>query len=55
MEENAKMISISVDEYFDLRQKAEMNGFLMERMGSFEERLRQTQDKIWELEQKVNK
>lgn len=45
-------VTISVDEYFDLRQKAEMNGFLMERMGRFDGRLMDMDRRLYELENK---
>lgn len=45
-------VTIPVDEYFDLRQKAEMNGFLMERMGCFDGRLMDMDRRLYELENK---
>lgn len=52
MEEKREVptVTISVDEYFDLRQKAEMNGFLMERMGYFDGQLRDMDRRLHELE-----
>lgn len=35
---NENTVTISLDEYFDLRQKAEMNGFLMNELGRMESR-----------------
>ena len=45
-------VEIPVDEYFDLRQKAEMNGFLMERIGRFEGQLLDMDRRLYELENK---
>jgi len=52
MEEKREVptVTISVDEYFDLRQKAEMNGFLMERIGRFEGQLMDMDRRLYELE-----
>lgn len=52
MEEKREVptVTISVDEYFDLRQKAEMNGFLMERIGRFEGRIGDIDRRLYELE-----
>lgn len=36
MENEVKTVNIPIDEYFELRQKAEMNGILMERLGFLE-------------------
>lgn len=54
MEEKREVptVTISVDEYFDLRQKAEMNGFLMERMGRFDGQLTDMDRRLYELENK---
>lgn len=54
MEEKREVptVTISVDEYFDLRQKAEMNGFLMERMGKFDGQLMDMDRRLYELESK---
>ena len=37
-EVEVKTINIPIDEYFDLRTRAEMNGILMERLGQIEGR-----------------
>ncbi len=54
MEEKREVstVTISVDEYFDLRQKAEMNGFLIERMGRFDGQLMDMDRRLYELESK---
>ena len=46
------MVTISADEYFNLRQKAEMNGFIMERVVCMSERLRDVDRRLYELENK---
>lgn len=46
-------ITISVDEYFELRQKAQMNDMLMYRLGEFEGRLCDYDRRIFELEQRL--
>ena len=48
-----KTINIPIDEYFDLRMRAEMNGILLERLGQFEGRLFDIDRRLWELEQKL--
>lgn len=56
MEEKREVptVTISVDKYYDLRQKAEMNGFLMERMGRFEGQLMDMNRRLYELEHPHN-
>lgn len=49
-EKTVNMVTIAIDEYFDLRQKAEMNGYLMERFGFLEGRIRELEDRIYKLE-----
>ena len=46
----ATMVEISLDEYFDLRQKAEMNGFLMGKLDEFQERFFRLEERICNLE-----
>jgi DNA polymerase III delta prime subunit len=48
-----KTLYIPIDEYFDLRTKAEMNAYLMERIGHFEQRLYETEGKLYNLEDKI--
>lgn len=43
-------VTISVDEYFDLRQKADMNGMLMERLGIIDGRMMDFDRRLYELE-----
>lgn len=52
-ENEVKTINIPIDEYFDLRTRAEMNGLLMERLGQFEGRFFDLDRRINELEYKL--
>ena len=52
-ENEVKTINIPIDEYFDLRTRAEMNGILMERLGQFEGRFFDLDRRIDELERKL--
>ena len=52
-ENEVRTINIPIDEYFDLRTKAEMNGILMERLGQFEGRFFDLDRRINELECKL--
>ena len=46
-------VTISVDEYFDLRQKAEINGMLIKELGEIQGRLYDFDRRIFELEQRT--
>lgn len=48
-------VTIPLEEYFDLRQKAEMNGFLMTELGRIEARFRDMERWVADLEGKVIK
>lgn len=52
MEEKREIqtVAITIDEYFDLRQKAEMNGLLMERIGIFEAHLANLDERVTLME-----
>jgi hypothetical protein len=52
-ENEVKTINIPIDEYFDLRTRAEMNGILMERLGQFEGRFFDLDRRMYELECKL--
>lgn len=52
-ENEVKTINIPIDEYFDLRTRAEMNGLLMERLGQFEGQFFDLYRRIEELEYKL--
>ena len=51
MAENAT-VTIPIDEYFDLRTKAEANMFLMTQIGDMQNRLYELDKRLFELEQK---
>ena len=48
-------VTIPLEEYFDLRQKAEMNGFLMTELCRIEARFRDMERWVADLEGKVRK
>ena len=48
--EEVKTVNIPIDEYFDLRQRAEMNGMLMQQLGTLEGRLFDIDRRLFELE-----
>ena len=52
---NENTVTISVDEYFDLRQKAEMNTYLLGELTKYEERFRLFDDKLFRLEDEVRR
>lgn len=43
---NENTVTIPLDEYFDLRQKAEMNSFLMAELGQMRERLYEMDNRL---------
>ncbi len=43
-------VTITLAEYFDLRQKAEMNAFLMTELGQMRERFVAIEERLWKLE-----
>ena len=52
-ENEVRTISIPIDEYFDLRTKADMNGMLLEKLGLLEGRIWDYDHRIFELEQRL--
>lgn len=52
-EVEVKTVNIPIDEYFELRTRAEMNSILMERLGEINGRVVDFGRRIWELEQKM--
>ena len=52
-EVEVKTINIPIDEYFDLRTRAEMNVILIERLGQIEGRFFDFDRRLFELEQKM--
>ena len=55
MENEVNKVTIPVDEYFDLRAKAESNVFLMTELGNLQVRISVVENRLWELEQKLGK
>ena len=49
-ENEVKTITIPIDEYFDLREKAQMNMYLMERLGQLDHQLFDLNQRVIELE-----
>lgn len=43
-------VTIPLEEYFDLRQRAEMNGFLMNELGRMEARFQDIERRLLDLE-----
>lgn len=46
-------VTISVDEYFELRQKAEMNMTVIREIASFESRLTELGNKLFEFDNRL--
>jgi hypothetical protein len=49
-----RVVTIPLDEYFDLRNRAEMNGMLMVQLGELQGRLGDFDRRIWELENELH-
>ena len=49
-ENEVKTITISIDEYFDLREKAQMNMYLMERLGQMDGQIHDLDQRVIYLE-----
>jgi hypothetical protein len=56
-ENNTSVVTVTIplEEYWDLRTKAEANGYLMERLGQMEARFRDIEQKLWEIERTLQK
>lgn len=52
MENEVKTVNIPIDEYFELRTKAEMNAMLLKQYGLLEGRICDIERRIYELERK---
>ncbi len=54
MEEKREVstVTIPIDEYFNLRQKAEMNSLIIERIGRMENHLMDIERRLYKLENK---
>ena len=50
----ANTVTIPIDEYFELRQKAEMNMTMIRELAGFEARLNDFSGKIFELSNKLH-
>ena len=46
---NQNTVTISVDEYFELRQKADMNMTVIREIAAFENRLNELNNRLFEL------
>ena len=51
--ENINTVTISVDEYFELRQKSAMNEFLLKELGELRGYIEELRNKYWTLESDV--
>ena len=50
-ETEVKTVNIPIDEYFDLRQRAEINAMLMQQLGMLEGRLYDIDRRLFDLEE----
>ena len=50
---NETMVTIPLEEYMDLRRKAEENLYLATQLGQFEQRLNNFDEKLWKLERRI--
>lgn len=48
-------VTITLEEYMDLREKASMNGFLMSELGRTEARFQEIDRRLLDLERKVDR
>lgn len=53
--DNTSTVTITLDEYIDLREKAQMNGFLMNELGKMEARFQEIDRRLYDLERKVDR
>lgn len=51
--EGVETVTITVDEYFDLRQKAETNLYLMTEFAKYESRCLEIERRLWEIGRKI--
>ena len=52
--DNANTVTIPIEEYFDLREKANMNVYLMERFGFIERQFNDIEKRLWEIERRAD-
>ena len=50
---NENTVTISADEYFNLRQKAELNGFLMVELGEMRQKLIDLDNRLYHAENRI--
>ena len=50
---NENMVTIPLDEYIELRRKADENLYLATQLGAFEQKLFNIEDRLWKLERKA--
>ena len=50
---NENMVTIPLEEYIELRRRSEENFYLTDRMGKFEQRQVDFENKLWELERRI--
>lgn len=54
-ENSVATITITIDEYFDLRQKAEANAYLMTELARLDYRLEDVNKRLFEMEEKYRR
>lgn len=52
---NENTVTIPIEEYFDLRQKADMNAYLLGELVKYEDRFRLFDDRLFRLEDEVRR
>ena len=52
---NENMVTIPLEEYIDLRRKADENLYLATQLGGFEQKLFNIEDRLWKLESRAEK
>ena len=52
---NENTVTISADEYFNLRQKAELNGFLMVELGEMRQKLNDLDNRLYHTENDIRR
>lgn len=52
---NENMVTIPLDEYIELRRKADENFYIADRLGQFEQRMINLENNQWRVEREVEK
>ena len=52
---NENTVTISADEYFNLRQKAELNGFLMVELGEMRQKMNDFDNRLYHFENEIRR